>query len=337
MSDRMMADDGVAICIVTWHSAGDLPGCFEAIAALAHRPLEVIVVDNDSDDRSVELARAFDAVPTTVVAWPQNRGFAAGMNEAFRRTVAPWLLTLNADARPAPDYLDRLLPHLRAGAAVATGRLVRPATEDGVVRLDACGMRLLSAWRHLDRGSGEIDQGQYAQAERVFGATGAASLFARRALADVSTGDAFFDEDFHSFREDAELCFRLQSRDWDVVYEPTARCEHRRTVLPERRATLPAAVNYHSLKNRYLLRLYHQTASNLLRTLIPTSMRDVLALGWVMTRERTSLPAYTWLWRHRRRLWARRRWLAERRTTSVNPWFERDALPLRVAPSGDSS
>ena len=44
---------------------------------------------------------------------------------------------------------------------------------------------------------------------------------------------------------------------------------------------MPAAVNLHSLKNRYLLRIYHQTAGNLLRTFFPTLARDLAALGWV--------------------------------------------------------
>ena len=43
------------------------------------------------------------------VASPENLGFAAGMNAAIARTEAPFVLTLNADARPAPDYVTRLL------------------------------------------------------------------------------------------------------------------------------------------------------------------------------------------------------------------------------------
>ena len=321
----------VAVCIVTFNSAGDLPGCLQSVAALRHRPLEVVVVDCASSDDSLETARAHApaGLPLQAVALSENLGFAGGMNAALARTRAPFVLLLNADARPGPDYVTRLLeraahPGVRAGAV--TGRLVRP---DG--RLDACGMRLIPSWRHLDRGSGEEDRGQWAVPERVFGATGAASLFRREALDDVAVEGEVFDPRFHSFREDAELCFRLRERGWEVLYEPTAVAGHRRFNLPERRSGMPPAVNRHSLKNRYLLRIYHQTAGNFVRTFFPALFRDLQALGYVLLRERSSLGAYAWLWRNRRDLLRRRRLIQGRRTVparEIDRWFFQQGAPL---------
>jgi GT2 family glycosyltransferase len=331
------AGDAVAVCIVTHDAAADLPGCFASLASLDHRPLEVVVVDCASSDGSLEVARreAPAGLPFQAVDLGENAGFAGGMNAALARTSAPWVLSLNADARPAPGYVSRLLerasahPALRVGAV--TGRLVRPAQGSGPRLLDACGMRLLPSWRHLDRGSGEPDRGQLPAPERVFGATGAASIFRREALDDVAVDGEVFDSRFHSFREDAELAFRLRERGWEVLYEPTAVAEHRRFNLPERRSAMPAFVNYHSLKNRYLLRIYHQTAGNLLRTLPPTLARDLAALAYVLLRERTSLAAYGWLWRNRTELLRRRRTIQGRRTrpaSEIDRWFRRQGEPL---------
>jgi GT2 family glycosyltransferase len=327
----------VAICIVTHDSAADLAGCFASIAALEHRPLEIVVVDCASRDGSLETARAHApaGIPFQAVGLRENLGFAGGMNIALAHTRAPWVLTLNADARPGPEYVTRLLdcvrahPQVRIGAL--TGRLVRPAPDGQPRRLDACGMVLTRNWRHLDRGSGEVDRGQWPAPERVFGATGAASLFRRAALDDAAVEGEVFDSRFHSFREDAELCFRLRERGWEVVYEPTAICEHRRFNLPERRSAMPPAVNRHSLKNRYLLRAYHQTGGNLLRTFFTTLVRDVAALGWVLLRERSSLGAYGWLWRNRREIARRRRIIQRRRTVppaAIDRWFFQSGEPL---------
>jgi GT2 family glycosyltransferase len=326
--------EAVAVCIVTHNSAADLAGCFESIAALSHRPLEVVVVDCASGDGSLEAARAHApaGIPFQAVGLAENLGFAGGMNVAMARTRAPWVLTLNADARPAPDYVDRLLDRAQAQSQVrvgaVTGRLVRPLSPDQPDgeprRLDACGMILTRNWRHLDRGSGEVDRGQWSTPDRVFGATGAASLFRRAALDDAAVEGEIFDPRFHSFREDAELCFRLRERGWEVAYEPAAVCEHRRFNLPERRSAMPAAVNLHSLKNRYLLRIYHQTAGNLARTFFPTLARDLAALGWVLLRERSSLAAYAWLWRNRLEIVRRRRLILGRRTvppSAIDRWF----------------
>jgi N-acetylglucosaminyl-diphospho-decaprenol L-rhamnosyltransferase len=329
----------VAVCIVTHDSAADLPGCLESLAVLEHRPLEIVIVDCASRDSSAEVARAHapKPIPCQVVELGENRGFAGGMNAALALTRAPFVLTLNADAQPAPDFVPRLLERMERAAeaglrvGAVTGRLVRPAREGEPRRLDACGMRLTTAWRHFDRGSGEIDHGQYGKPERVFGATGAATLFRRTALDDTAVDGEIFDPRFHSFREDAELCFRLRERGWEVLYEPAAVAEHRRFNLPERRSAMPALVNYHSLKNRYLLRIYHQTAVNLFYTFFPTLGRDLGALGWVLLREQSSLPAYGWLWRHRRELRARRRAIQERRTVparEIDRWFTTAGEPL---------
>lgn len=328
---------GVAVCIVTHNSAADLPGCLESVAALQHRPLEIVVVDCASADGSAEAARrhAPPGLPFQSIPLGENRGFTGGMNAALAASSSPWVLTLNADARPAPDYVSRLLslvaahPEWRVGGV--TGRLIRPAQGGSPPRLDACGMRLTRTWRHLDRGSGEEDHGQLALPERVFGATGAASLFRREALDDAAMEGEVFDTYFHSFREDAELCFRLRERGWEILYEPAAVAEHRRFNLPERRSGMPALVNYHSLKNRYLLRLYHQTGGNFRRTLLPTLVRDLMALAWVLLRERTSLPAYAWLWAHRGEILRRRRLLQARRTapsSALDRWFFSAGEPL---------
>lgn len=339
----------VTVAIVSHDSAADLPDCLDAVAALDPPPSEVVLVDCASRDASLETAERWRAAGPPdaarrleIVSLSDNRGFAGGMNEALARTHARYVLSLNPDARPAPDYLAVLARRLETGeehdggrrVGAVTGRLVRPAASGDEPRiLDACGMRMTATWRHLDRGSGEPDRGQYARPERVFGATGAASLFRREALEDVAIEGEVFDPRFHSFREDAELAFRLRERGWEVLYEPRAVCEHRRCNLPERRRRMPAAVNRHSLKNRYLLRLYHQTAGNFWKTLVPTLVRDVLALGWVLLAERSSLPAYGWLWRHRREALARRRAIQTRRTVparEIDRWFFTAGLEMEM-------
>ncbi|MEJ2085196.1 MAG: glycosyltransferase family 2 protein [Acidobacteriota bacterium] len=325
----------VAVCIVSFNSGRDLPTCLRAVAAQSFEPAEIVIVDCASTDDSVEIARAVLRGRGRVIELDSNLGFAGGANRAIGESTASHILLLNPDASPSSDYLEQLVKRvarsgdLRVGSV--TGRLQRETDSEGCERLDACGMRLRPTWRHLDRGSGLVDRGQFAVAERVFGATGAASLFSRAALEDVAFEDGVFAPEFHSFREDAELCFRLQERDWVVIYEPNALCIHRRGVTPRGRLRIDPEINFHSLKNRYLLRAYHQDLPNLLITFVPTLLRDLLALVWVVAMERTSLAAYRWLWQQRHRIKSRRRSIMRRRTCSslsITRWFFRSALPL---------
>lgn len=345
----------VAVCIVTYNSAPDLAGCLETVIAQSHRPLELIIVDCASGDDSVDVAQSFPSgdVPKRVRPLADNLGFSGGMNAAFAATDAPLLLTLNADVRLDADYVSRLVA--RVGPAeqrisTVTGRLLRFREEGEPQLLDACGMHLNWRWRHLDRGSEKIDQGQLDRLEKVFGATGAATLWVRAALEDVALRDVdpqgeIFAEAFHSYREDAELAFRLQGRGWHALYEPAAVSVHRRAVGSGRRTRVAPEINRSSLKNRYLLRIYHQSLGNFLYTLPWTLSRDVMAFIWVVARERTSWPAYPWLLRNWRASWRRRRWIRRRLTHpwAVEKWFLKTsesvasgALPRRQGTAASS-
>lgn len=326
----------VGVCIVTHNSATEVPACLQAIGDLQDATLELVIVDCDSGDGSLRAVEdhAPNGVNLTAIPLSANLGFAGGMNRAIRSTTASLILALNPDTRPTPDFLTQLVArmqgteNLRVGAV--TGRLVRPTT-NGAPLLDAAGMRLTMTWRHLDRGSNRPDDGQFDRLERVFGATGAATLYRREALEDVALDGEYFLEEFHSYREDAELCFRFQERGWDVLYEPTALAEHVRRNLPQKRRSMSALINYHSLKNRYLLRAYHQTFSNFVITGLPTLFRDVAILLYVALKERSSLPAYRWLWDRRRFILQRRRTIQDRKTTPnrrVNRWFFRQGQEI---------
>jgi hypothetical protein len=91
---------------------------------------------------------------------------------------------------------------------------------------------------------------------------------------------------------------------------PAAVAWHRRRNIPSRRREMTALANYHSVKNRFLLRINNQTRAEFFSTLVPTLARDLVVLGACLTVERSSLPAFGWLWRNRKRLWSKRREIA---------------------------
>lgn len=330
----------VAVCAVTRDALADLSPWWNCLQAQeCDFPIEVSIVDSGSADGTVEALQELPRVHSLALHLSrENLGFAEGMNRAIAATTAPWVLALNVDTRPQKSFVAQLVARgemrspWRIGAV--TARLERFAEPGVPTVLDACGMRLVPSWRHLDRGSNRVDDGQYPLCERVFGGTGAATLYRRAALQDAAIGGPggpTFDPLFHSFREDAELCFRLRERGWEIVFEPAAIAAHRRSNLPTRRRQMPAMVNFHSLKNRYLLRAYHQTWATRLLTTIPTLWRDALALLYVLLFERSSLAAYAWLWKNRRAIRERARAIRGRRTApawNVAMWFVDEDRPI---------
>lgn len=300
----------VSIVVVTHDSEQDLATCLEAALAQEGASIEVVVVDNASSDGTLAVAERF-ADRLQIVPQARNLGFAQGMNVGIDATTGRFVLALNPDCRLEPDFcavlterLDRLPQHGSASGRLLRGEGVHMAATD---TLDSTGMYFTATGRHFDRGSGEPAAGRYEREEPVFGVTGAAGFYRRSALERVRISTGYFDSDFFAYREDADLAWRLQHAGWSCLYVPQAVAVHRRANLPERRSQMSELINYHSVKNRFLLRINNQTRGEFMRTLLPTLSRDWIVFIGCLVRERSSLPAFSWLWANRRRLWAKRR------------------------------
>ena len=302
----------VSIVVVSRDSGSDLAVALRSAVGQRGVACETVLVDNASADGSRDAARAFGAA-VRLIALPENVGYAAAMNAGIEATTGRYVLALNPDCRLEPDFSAILARRLdapdAADVASASGRLYRaegPELAQGP-RLDSAGIRFTVSGRHFDRGAGEVAVGRFEAEEEIAGTSGAAGFYRRAALEHARIATGCFDGDFFVYREDADLAWRLARLGWRCLYVPTAVASHRRRNTPERRRRMPALANMHSVKNRFLLRINNQTAGEFVRTAIPTLTRDLVVLGACLTVERSSLPAFGWLWRNRKRLWAKRR------------------------------
>jgi GT2 family glycosyltransferase len=283
------------------------------------------VGDNASTDGTRSRLEPLTA-PAERLYFEANRGFAAAHNALIARSRGDFYLCVNPDVVLEPDYAAHLVAALgqapRAGSA--TGKLLRrnpPGT------IDSAGIVMMPSQRHLDRGADTPDAGRYDREEEVFGASGAAALYRRLMLDDVRILGEYFDEDFFAYREDADLAWRAQLLGWRCLYVPHARAWHGRRVTPERRGRLPPAVNRYSVRNRFLLRIKNQPLGHAIRFLGPALARDLQVVGFVLLRERSSIPGLWDVVRLLPRMLTKRRLIMRRRTLSTRElirWFGAD-------------
>jgi hypothetical protein len=87
---------------------------------------------------------------------------------------------------------------------------------------------------------------------------------------------------------------------------------------------LPAEINMHSVKNRFLMRMKNMTSDLYRRNWFAITARDLVVFSCCMLREQTSLKAFWFLVKNRKRIQAKRREIMQRRRVSdeyIATWF----------------
>jgi GT2 family glycosyltransferase len=314
----------VSVTIVTWNSAVHLRDCLASVARQDYRDIELVIVDNASTDGTRDILRELES-HCRVIYNQTNTGFAAGQNEAIRAARGDWILSLNPDILLREEFVSELLAAARAypDAGAICGKLLRwnPGSEpERSDVIDSTGVYFTRNMRHLDRGAEELDHGQYDRVQYVFAATGAAVMFRREFIEAVSVDGSFFDEEFFSFREDGDLAWRAQLMGQKYLYTPKAVAWHVRRVTPERRQSLPHIINWHSVKNRWLMRAKNASWWLCWRLALPMLWRDAMAFGYALLWDRKMVSACLYRWRpdvrarlrHKRDLIQSRRQVSDR-------------------------
>jgi GT2 family glycosyltransferase len=324
----------IQVSIVTYNSAEHLSVCLESLKAQTWKGFRVSLWDNASADETPAIVADHRDLLDFVHFSDQNLGFCTAHNRLMLSAATEYALVLNPDVVLDSHFLEILVREMDADprAGSATGKLLRwqKETPDAVRKrtnrqvLDSTGIYMTPNQRHLDRGSGEIDMGQYERREYVFGASGAAAFYRRAMLEDIQNRNGYFDESFFAYREDADLAWRAQWMGWRCLYVPEARGYHVRRVLPQKRAALPDAINMHSFKNRFLLRIKNMDLGTYARFFVPITARDAAAIVYVLVREWSSLPGIFLLLKAFPSAWAARRYLKAHRRSSareIRSWF----------------
>jgi GT2 family glycosyltransferase len=204
----------VSVVIPNWNGRRWLAGCLAAVAEQDQTPLEVLVVDNGSEDDSVEYLRS--AHPDVrLIELATNTGFAHAANRGVEAARGTLVALVNTDVELAPDWLRRMSAAiaLDVGAAAVACKML--SLEDPAIVYDA-GDVLRRDGACEQRGRFGRDDGRWEEPGEVFGACAGAALYRR----DVVLGVGGFDERYFAYLEDVDLSLRLRLAGWRCRYEP---------------------------------------------------------------------------------------------------------------------
>ncbi len=285
-----MAQPDLSVCIVNWNTHQDLEEAIRSV--LESDPdlsIEVIVLDNASVDGSAGMVRErFPKV--TLIASPENLGFARGYNRAIAAASGRHLLVLNPDTVVRPGALGRLVAfmdsHPEAGAAgpkllnsdgtlqFSCRRFPKPMV--GVLRNTVLG-RLAPRNRFTrDYLMQDWDHKSVREVDWVSGA----AICIRRETWDQVGG---FDEGYFMYSEDMDWCLSAHQRGWRIYYLPDAVIVHRIGRSSDQRP-IAMVIQFHRSAARFYRKHYAPNWPPGLRTLpiIGLWLRAALIVGHVL-------------------------------------------------------
>lgn len=257
-----------SIVIVTWNSAVHIPSCLTCLCAQTRQDFELILVDNGSTDSSLDLPEIYQQdLHIRVEKLGINRGFATANNIGAHLARGKWLILLNADAFPEPDWLEQFLRASEQNPRY-TCFSSRQIQFNAPERLDGAGdtyhMSGL-AWRN----NYQLPSKTHGLEKRdVFSACGAAALYLREDF--LQTGG--FDEDYFSYFEDVDLGFRLRLAGKKCLYVPEAIVHHVGSASTGKRSDFSV---YHGYRNM-IWTFFKDMPSPLIWLLLPLHITTVL-------------------------------------------------------------
>lgn len=234
-------DGGVSAVIVNHNTGEYLDRAVRSLLAQSHPLLKIVVIDNGSSDDGLTLLRERNGAADTVVVREvgKNIGFAQGCNEGLTHASGPLLLFVNPDCELEPDAVAEMAAEMLLDDRTAiVGPLIRnpDGTEQRGCRRDiptpwqvACvllGLHRLMPDHPRFRHFNHVGLPVPTAPVEVQAVSGACMLVRRSVLEKVGV----FDGGFFLHFEDVDLCLRITSAGYRIVFNPRAKVTHEKGV-----------------------------------------------------------------------------------------------------------
>ncbi len=207
----------VTVVIPNYNGLKFMEPCFAALEVQSEKDFDVLVVDNGSTDGSVEWLKE-SGIPSVFL--PENIGFPGAVNIGIKKAETPYVILLNNDTEPKPDYIREMIRMIERSPKIfsVSSRIIQLHHKE--LMDDAGDMYSLLGWA-FQRGVGQPVAG-YKKPCRVFAACAAAAIYRREVFEEIG----YFDESHFAYLEDVDVGYRARIYGYDNVYCPAAELYH---------------------------------------------------------------------------------------------------------------
>lgn len=207
----------VTVIIPNYNGLRFMEPCFAALRQQKFKEFDILVVDNGSQDGSVEWLKDHD-IPSIFLE--ENTGFSGAVNVGIRACETPYVILLNNDTEPYPDYVGELVRCMDRFPEVfsASSKMLQLSNRE--LMDDAGDMYSVLGWAY-QRGVGQ-PASRYSRARQVFAACAGAAIYRREVFEEIG----YFDESHFAYLEDIDVGYRAKIFGYKNVYCPTAKVCH---------------------------------------------------------------------------------------------------------------
>jgi GT2 family glycosyltransferase len=212
----------VSVIIVNYNGEKILEECLDSILNQTYKNFEVILVDNDSNDKSVEIVK--NKYPEVILIEEKyNHGFAGGNNIGYEKSTGEIIILLNNDTRVDKDYIEKFIKVFEdfPNCGIAQSKIVLDSEPD---LLDCAGSywsgyTMLYHYGYLKK----ADNAEFNKPYKVFIVKGASMITKRSVIEKIG----LFHSDFWHYFEEGDFCHRSINAGYDNYYYPATTCYHK--------------------------------------------------------------------------------------------------------------
>ncbi|MGE7020673.1 glycosyltransferase family 2 protein [Solibacillus cecembensis] len=280
----------ITVQIVTYNSAKYIKTCLDSVMSQSYPIDEIIIVDNNSTDNIEGILSEYQEI--TYIKNSNNTGFSGGHNQALKQSSSEYVLVLNPDIILDKDYIRNIILTIseKEDVGLATGILYRNLASRII---DSTGINMKKNRRAVDRGSGEVDSGQYNDQTSVFGVSGAAAIYKREMINSITIDGEFFDESFFAYKEDVDVSWRALIAGWTAYFVHDAVAQHDRGWKDNAsRKDISIVTRKRSFINRYYYIMKNDQKSYLLLHSPFILLYDLIVHIYMIIKERELLGSW---------------------------------------------
>lgn len=330
----MKKEASVTINILTWNGAEYLPWLIKSLKEQSFKNWKLLVLDNASIDNSLAIVNEH-CPEAKVIRQKNNVGFARGNNLLINWSDTDYIFTLNQDVILDKDFIKKNVDFLEKNKEVASssGKLLYWDFHKGTKTktIDSFGLKIDKKRQVIDNHQGKKDFDT--KDIEVFGLSGAAVIYRKKALQDIAIaiGDHFeyFDEAFFAYKEDVDLAWRLRILGWQNWMLGSTSAYHHRTISTHK--NLREKRKYHAFANKlsyrnHLMMIYKNSFyKNLWRDFWTIKLYELKKFMYLALFERSTLNGLGEYFKSLPELSKKRAQIMKKRKVSAEDmykWFE---------------